>query len=139
MSLHVLDTDILSLYRRGHPVVCPRVDSQLATGVAIPVITVEEQLSGWYRLLRQARLPKDVAHAYYRLGTTVRFLGRWQILNLTQAAIARYETLKAMKLKIAGSDLRIAAITLEHNGILVSRNLRDFQRVPGLNVEDWSS
>lgn len=42
-----------------------------------------------------------------------------------------------MRLNIRSSDLAIAAITLEHGGILVSRNRKDFQRVPGLPVEDW--
>ncbi len=44
-----------------------------------------------------------------------------------------------MKLNVGASDLRIAAIVLEHNATLVTRNLRDFGRVPGLKVVDWTT
>jgi tRNA(fMet)-specific endonuclease VapC len=34
-------------------------------------------------------------------------------------------------------DLRIASIALAHGLILVTGNVRHFDRVPGLTVEDW--
>jgi predicted nucleic acid-binding protein len=32
---------------------------------------------------------------------------------------------------------KIAALALVHGSLLLSANLRDFERVPGLRVEDW--
>jgi tRNA(fMet)-specific endonuclease VapC len=139
MSLFVLDTDILSLYLEGDAVVRQRVDAQPPADLAITVMSVDEQLSGWYTLTRQVRRPEDIARAYNRLAEAVQFLAGWPILPYTEQAIVRADRLKAMRLNVRVMDLRIAAITLEHGGILVSRNLRDFQRVPGLTVENWAS
>ena len=116
-----------------------RVDAQPSTDVVITVISVDEQLTGWYTLTRQARTPRDVAHAYAQLATTVGFLARWRILPYTEQAIARVEQLKAMRLNVRVMDLRIAAIALEHGGTVVTRNVRDFQRVPNLPVENWAA
>ena len=42
------------------------------------------------------------------------------------------------KVRIGTRDLRIAATVISKNGILVTRNLQDFERIPGLRFEDWS-
>jgi tRNA(fMet)-specific endonuclease VapC len=36
-------------------------------------------------------------------------------------------------------DLKIAAIVLANSAVLLSRNLRDFHKVPGLRAEDWTA
>src|SRR5688572_4130904 len=124
MSLFVLDTDILTLYRHGDPAVCRHVNTHLPDELATTVITVEEQLSGWYSLVRRAKRPPQVARAYQRLADSVLFLAAWQILSYTEPAITRYDQLRAMKLQVRTMDLRIAAITLEQAATLVTRNLR---------------
>jgi tRNA(fMet)-specific endonuclease VapC len=138
MSLYVLDTDILSLYRRGHALLKQRIEDDTSLDLAITVMSVEERLSGWYTMLRQVTHPPDLARAYAELADSTQFLGTWAILSFTEPAIARYDQLAAMKLNVRKMDLRIAAITLEHGGILITRNLRDFRRIPNLVVEDWS-
>jgi tRNA(fMet)-specific endonuclease VapC len=138
MSLFILDTDILSLYWEGNEPVRSRVDAHGPGGVAITVISAEEQVSGWYTLVRQAKQNNDLARAYQRLADCIAFLAGWRILSFTEPAITRYDQLKAMKFNVAKMDLRIAAIVLENGGTLVTRNLRDFQRVPGLSLENWA-
>jgi len=60
------------------------------------------------------------------------------ILGYSVPAIARQEGLRKLRLNVPRNGLRIAAIVLEAGGTLVTRNLRDFRRVPGLTCEDWS-
>lgn len=38
---------------------------------------------------------------------------------------------------IGPNDLMIAAIAVAHNATLVTRNRREFERVPGLEIEAW--
>jgi tRNA(fMet)-specific endonuclease VapC len=138
VTVHVLDTDTLSLYQHGHPVVCQNVQSRPAQSLATTVITVQEQISGWYHLLNRASRRDQVADLYDRLKRQIELLTGWNLLPFPVPAIIRFESLLGLKLNIGKMDLRIAAITLEIGGTVVTRNLRDFQRVPGLTIEDWS-
>ena len=138
MSLYVLDTDILSLFQRGHAVVCQHVAAHAPTDLAIAVISVEEQLSGWYALLRSTKRRDELALAYQSLADSIPFLAQFRVLGFSEKAMDEFDRLAALKLNIRKMDLRIAAIALEQGAIVATRNRRDFQRVPGLTVEDWS-
>jgi tRNA(fMet)-specific endonuclease VapC len=48
MALFVLDTDILTLLERGNGAVVANVAKHAPEEIAISIVTVEEQLSGWY-------------------------------------------------------------------------------------------
>ncbi len=115
-----------------------RVDALPSTDLAISVITVDEQLAGWYTLARRARQPYEIARAYAHLGDAVVRLAKWRIFPYTESAIARVAQLKAFRLNVRLMDLRIAAIALDNGAVAVTRNRRDFGRVPGLSIEDWS-
>lgn len=139
MTVVVLDTDILVLFQEGHEAVCRRVLAQPLDQLATTVITVEEQLSGWYTLLRRVKDSQTLARAYGRLADCVRLLSRFEIFTFTETAIERFERLKGLKLKIRRNDLRIAAIVLEHSATLATRNTRDFKHIPDLEMVDWST
>jgi tRNA(fMet)-specific endonuclease VapC len=136
--MDVLDTDILSLHQRGHAVVAGHLAAHPRTDIAVTVINVEEQISGWYSLLRSSKRRDQLAIAYQSLADCIPFLSQFAILGFPESAQLRFDHLVALKLGVRKMDLRIAAIALEHGAIVATRNLHDFQRVPGLVVEDWS-
>jgi tRNA(fMet)-specific endonuclease VapC len=138
MSLYVLDTDTLTLAQRGHRNISCRIQSMDPLDLAITVISVEEQLSGWYTLLLKSKDPAKLERVYQRLAENVTYLSQCSILPFTKTAIERCAHLRALKLNIGKMDLAIAAIVLEHGGILVTRNTPDFRRVANLALEDWS-
>ena len=138
MNRFVLDTDIVTLYQLGQPVVVQRVQAHPTNQLVVSVITVEEQLTGWYTKLRRARKRDELARIYLRLTKAIRLLRAFEIETFSEPALIRYEQLRKTLRGIGKNDLRIAAIALENGDTLVTRNLRDFQQVPGLAVEDWS-
>src|SRR5260370_24291659 len=123
MSLYVLDTDTLQLFQDKHAEVVARVLAVATGDRAISVVTVEEQLSGWYTQLRKAKRPERLAWAYRRLAATVRFLSQVQIVDFDESAIQRCEQMKKLKVKDGTLDLRIAAKVLERDAILVTLNV----------------
>ena len=60
------------------------------------------------------------------------------MLDYTQVAAARFEDLRRSKLRVGSMDLKIASIALSQDGVLLSSNLKDFQQIPNLRVEDWT-
>ena len=138
MSLYVFDTDTLTLFGRLHPVIVRNVMLHLADEIRVTAVTVEEQVGGWYSAIRAARTPQQIEAAYTRFTESVRALSGWDALPFTASAVQRFQDLLKRKLNVGGNDLRIASIALEAGAIVVTRNLRDFGRVPSLQCEDWS-
>src|SRR5437763_1701255 len=95
MSLHVLDTDTLSLLQERHAAVLARIAACDPHDIAVTIVSVEEQLSGWYRRLRRAKKPEELAKVYDRLTAAVRSLSRLPILSFSEAAIRQAKALQA--------------------------------------------
>lgn len=137
MSLYILDTDHLSLYGCGNLEVLSQMSKLNWDQVATTAISVEEQLHG--RLAQVAQVKENLEEAYRWLIATVRLLNDFRILNYDSAAQKIYKHLKQTRLRVGTQDMRIASIALANHGILVTRNRQDFERVPGLKIEDWSA
>ena len=88
--------------------------------------------------LAKARSTDQQVVAYRRLKE---FLDRYRELTVqefNEAAAAEFARLQRQRLRIGTMDLKIAAIALARGATVLTRNLRDFGRVPALSVEDWT-
>jgi tRNA(fMet)-specific endonuclease VapC len=73
----------------------------------------------------------------------MQFLNRFRSLPFDDAAAATYGLIRAdlsqRGLLIGPNDLMIAAISVAHGLTLVTHNVAEFGRVPGLAIDDWES
>jgi tRNA(fMet)-specific endonuclease VapC len=107
----------------------------------ITAITVEESTGGWLSEIHkafEAQGGQRLNWAYTELCQCVQTLNECQMLEYSIAAQEQFLTLRQQRIRIGTQDLRIAAICLGNDLTLVTRNRRDFEQVPGLNLEDWS-
>lgn len=110
---------------------------QTAGAVGISVVTIEESLRG--RLARIARAGEcgvTRIRQYALLAQTIQVFLQFSIVPYDQSAEAWFQRLR--QVRIGTQDRKIASIALASNLILVTRNRRDFSRVPGLTLDDWS-
>jgi predicted nucleic acid-binding protein len=76
---------------------------------------------------------------YQRLQERIADFAAWSVLSWTREAADILMRLRASGVRIGGMDLKIASIALSHRALLLTRNLRHFEKVPGLHAEDWLS
>lgn len=64
-------------------------------------------------------------------------LGKLAILPFDREAATIFHRLERSSLRIGTMDLKIAATCIAHDATLLSRNLVDSERIPGLRAENW--
>jgi tRNA(fMet)-specific endonuclease VapC len=139
--MYLLDTDHLSVLERGG-VEAERLRGRLnavpSAEVAATIVSYEEQTRGWLSYLAKARSPADQVTAYSYLHRHLQVFCATPLKAFDQKAAAIMQQLQQQRIRVGTMDLRIASIALAHGATLLSRNAQDFEKVPGLRVEDWS-
>jgi tRNA(fMet)-specific endonuclease VapC len=134
------DMDALTEILLGNAVFVERAAAIPAHEQAVPIIVIEEIIRGRLNVIRQAeagRSSVSIAHTYELFEETFRDFRRIHILSYTPQTESLYQQWRQHGIRIATYDLWIAAICVAHAARLISRNRRDFERVPGLMVEFW--
>ena len=73
------------------------------------------------------------------LSETLRVFAVAKVLPFDASAAAEFDRLRSRRVRIATMDLRIASIAISRGLTLLTRNVKDFGRVPGLVTEDWTA
>lgn len=132
MNRALIDTDILSYYFKGDPVVVGHFEQYLTNYdlIEISIITYYEITSGllYKNALKQLEIFQD-------------FISENIVVPLTEESCKIsseiYSKLRVQGKLIDDIDLLIAGIAIENDMIIVTNNESHFSKIPGLRIENW--
>lgn len=143
MSQYILDTNHLRGYEYLQPNVMARSTAIGMANIALTGITVEEQAQGWLKAIKSAsqapptKRADRFSWAYSGLRMSVQMMNQFEILDFSVTAYDRFLAFRRQGIRISTHDLQIAAIAVDVGRIVATQNLRDFEQVPGLQIENW--
>ncbi len=139
--MYILDTDHISVFDRGGQAARPLL-AKLAlihpNEVATTIITYEEQMRGWLSYTAKSNRIADQIAAYRKLERHLANYRKIQVLSFDEKAGGIFQTLRTQHPRLGSMDLKIAAIALSHQAILLTRNIKDFSPISTLSIEDWT-
>lgn len=103
------------------------------------IVSFDEQIRGAHAALNSARTVDDLVRAYGFFDMILRDYAAMPVFSFDRAAALEFHRLRSSGLRVAATDLRIAAIALSQDLTLLTRNARDFAKVPNLRIEDWTN
>ena len=95
-------------------------------------------MRGWLTDIPEARSIERQQAKYHQLIRMLNYYYATPILPFDDAAVAVFQNLWLQRLRVGTMDIKIAAIALANEATLLTRNLSDFGKVPGLRAEDWT-
>ena len=130
---YYLDSNICIYFLKGiYPSIKEKIVSTNPSTIKIPSIVKAELLYGAEKSQQKAK----------NLGTIKLFLEPFEIVPFDEECSIVYSKIRsAMELKgmiMGPNDYIIAAIVLAKNGVLVTNNTKEFEKVKNLKLENWT-
>jgi len=131
--MYLLDTNIVSYWMRGHQPLLDRIKSHSPRDLSIAAITLAEIYYG---------IEKSPAKKKERRTKIEQIRSILEIHPFDESAAAKYGVIRTQLEKkgvvISERDLQIASIAMANNLSVVTHNVKEFNRVEKLKVEDWA-
>jgi tRNA(fMet)-specific endonuclease VapC len=125
---YLVDSDYIADYLKGQTTAIQLLDTLFPDGIAISIISYAEVYEGIYYGYRPE---------HYK-GVFARFLAGVTVLGITRPIAKTYALIRGELGRkgqlIDQPDLFIAATAIHHNLTLVTRNVKDYQRIPNLKL-----
>lgn len=92
-------------------------------------------MRGWLAAIARERQVERQVAAYHELFQLFDYFNRFSIALFDAASAERFRDLRSIR--IGTMDLKIAAVALVNDALLLTANKSDFEQVPGLRFENW--
>ncbi|WP_017292853.1 type II toxin-antitoxin system VapC family toxin [Geminocystis herdmanii] len=140
---YLLDTDHISFLQRKsgqeYENIIRHIRQHSSRDFAFSIISFHEQIIGAHTFIVRSQNPEKLIKGYGLLQQVINTFSKANILDFDENSVQIFERLKCEKITLATMDLRIASIALSQDLILLTRNRKDFSKVPNLILEDWTT
>ena len=125
---YLIDTDWVVSHLRGSERVSGRLEELAASGLALSIISLAELYEGIYRSIKPGKAEESLN----------RFLTAVTVLGINGSICRTFGRERARLRKegrlIGDFDLLIASTCLHHDLVLLTDNVREFERVEGIKL-----
>lgn len=139
--MFLLDTDHISILQRTQPEsdqILLRMAVHPPAAIYWSIVSLHEQSLGANVYINRAKTSAALVRGYEMYERILTDFTNAQVLAFDTDAESRFQALRQQRVRIGTMDLRIAATALSKDMTVVTRNLADFGKVPGLRTEDWT-
>ncbi len=131
--MYLLDTNIVSYWMRGDVNLLDRIKAHSPSDLAFSAITLAEILYG----IHKSPVKKNERRVKFQ-----RISSQLKVYAFDEAAAQSYALIRSQLEEkgkpLSERDTQIAAIAMANKLIVVTHNIREFEWVSKLKVEDWA-
>jgi tRNA(fMet)-specific endonuclease VapC len=139
---YLLDTDHLSILQRqtgeGYNNLSEKMARYPLSDFGISTVTFHEQILGCHAYINRSHRWQDTVKGYEIMTKLINNFKTLPLVSFDVGAARVFEQIKSQRIQLAKMDARIASIALSRGLILLTRNHKDFGKVPELPIEDWT-
>lgn len=139
--MFLFDTNHISVWQRGEGAhyerLCAHLENFTGDQIFVCIVSFHEMVNGWNAYSVKKRSSESLVRTYFEFENILRDFSVMQLLSFDRKAAEVFDELNQLRLRVGSMDLRIAAIAIANQMTLITQNTVDFERIPGLSIQDW--